>query len=56
MNRLRAVRLLLPTLAPAVVMEDAPFEAVLPLMTMAPTGSPETHPGTPLTGTSPVKK
>ena len=56
MNRLRAVRLLLPTFAPAPVMDDAPFEAVLPLMTMAPTGSPDTQPETPLTGTRPVKK
>ena len=36
--------LLLPTLVPAWVMADAPLEAVLPLMTMAPMGSPATQP------------
>ena len=55
MNRLRAVLLLLPTLVPAVVMADAPFEAVLPLITMAPICSPDTQPVS-LTGVYPVKK
>jgi len=47
--RLRAVLLLLPTLVPAPVMVDAPFDAVLPLMTMAPICSPVTQPDS-LTG------
>jgi hypothetical protein len=52
-KRLRDVALLLPTLVPACVIADAPFEAVLPLITMAPIGSPETQPGR-STGVDPV--
>ena len=37
--------LLLPTLRPAWVIGDAPLDAVLPLMTMAPMGWPVTQPG-----------
>ncbi len=39
-KRLRVVALLEPTLAPAVVMVDAPLEAVEPEMTTAPVGLP----------------
>ena len=37
--------LLLPTFVPAPVICDAPLEAVLPLMTIAPIGWPVTQPG-----------
>ena len=39
-KRLRVVALLEPTLAPAVVMVEAPLEAVEPAMTTAPVGLP----------------
>src|SRR3984893_9172948 len=42
-KRLRVVELFEPTLAPAPVTCDAPFEAVLPEITMAPTGLPATQ-------------
>src|SRR5258708_38048856 len=42
-NRLRVVELFEPTLAPAPVTCDAPFEAVLPEITIAPTGLPATQ-------------
>src|SRR5581483_5406940 len=54
-NRLRVVLLLLPTFVPACEICEAPFEAVLPLITMAPIGLPATHPVS-LTGVYPVKK
>ena len=54
MNRLRVVELLLPTLLPARVICEEPFEAVLPEMTMAPIGLPVTQPGM-STGTIPSK-
>ena len=49
-----AVWLLLPVFAPASVTCEAPFDAVLPEITTAPTGAPATQPGTE-TG-MPVKK
>jgi len=40
------VVLLLPTLLPAAVTWETPLAAVLPLITMAPTGLPVTQPPT----------
>ena len=40
-NRLRVMPLFEPTLAPAVVIDEAPFEAVEPAITTAYVGTPE---------------